>query len=226
MFRTQLPRFYELKDLIADPCAPDAAFQGFETLLAEPHCLAVFASWERELQGLDNAAWQALRDEALPYLSRRSSGGRGWQQLFDILGQARAYNYLKQSVGCSTVRFIPRSNVETPDLEGFLLSGRMLCEVKTVNISDEEVRARKTPAARFNSDQLPEGFFRKLDSDILKAKRQLPANDPACNERHLVYVNICFDDWVGTYRTNYAQQIDQHLRDNPPGVDVRINSEP
>jgi len=44
---------------------------------------------EREFQRLDDAAWEFLKDEALPYLSARDRKGRGWEQLISILNQAR-----------------------------------------------------------------------------------------------------------------------------------------
>ena len=64
MFRKQLPRIYELKDLLDDPPAPDAHFLEFDTLLQNPSRLAAFVPWEREFQGLDDAAWASLKGEA------------------------------------------------------------------------------------------------------------------------------------------------------------------
>jgi hypothetical protein len=65
--RRQLPRLFELRDLIADPASPDEYFQDFETRLqGEPSCLPVFVCWERKLQFLDEEAWKALKNEATP----------------------------------------------------------------------------------------------------------------------------------------------------------------
>src|SRR5580692_10208277 len=107
MFRQQLPRLYELRDLIANPTSPGAYFQNLDNnLQVSPTAMQAFSDREKDFQGLDAAAWAYLKDEAVPYLSRKATNGRGWQQLFDILNQARAYNYLK-SIGCASVRFVP-----------------------------------------------------------------------------------------------------------------------
>ena len=87
------------------------------------------------------AAWVSLKSKACTYLNRNRKA-RGWQQLFNALGEACAYNYLWKYEGFSAVRFIPESNDRTPDLEGVRDHERVLCEVKTINISDDEVGAR------------------------------------------------------------------------------------
>jgi hypothetical protein len=222
--RSQLPRFYELKDLLVDPSHPDAYFQSFENLLRDESCFDTFARWEKELQGLDTDAWQCLKGKASPYLKRKDNC-RGWQQLFDALGEASAYNYLRRSEGCSKVWFVPESDGRTPDLEGVRDGVRVLCEVKTINISDDEVRARRgPPAVRKVSDRLMEGFFRKLDSDISIAKGQLQSYDPGSDARHLLYINICFDDWLGFYGEDYLGQISQHLLATPPNIEVVVKT--
>ena len=220
MFRSRLPRLYELRDLIPDLASPDAYFPAdFETrLMGEPSPLSVFDCWEKKLQFLDEEAWKALKNEAAPYLTRRDPRRR-WRQLFDILGQVDAYRHLR-NIGCSRIRFIPRSATRTPDLEGTLDSGRVLCEVKTINISDAEVDARGKVTSATISSQLDDRFIRKLDLAIATAKDQLHTYDPTGDARHLVYCNIKFDDWVGYYETYYWRQLDQHLSDHPPGVEV------
>ena len=149
--------------------------------------------------------------------------GQKWQQLFDALGEASAYRYLRESVGCSAVRFIPESNDRTPDLEGVRDHERVLCEVKTINISEVEISARRGPTAvRKVKSQLDGGFFRKLDSDIAGAKRQLHSYDANGDAQHLVYIKICFDDWGGFYEEDYLRQIAQHLSEQPPAIDVVV----
>src|ERR1039458_3272431 len=87
---------------------------------------------------------------------------RGWQALFDRLNEAKAYRYLTK-IGCSSVVFIPRTIKQTPDSEGWLEGQQILCEVKTINISDEEVNARRSFAVRSVAGRLewyddPDGF--------------------------------------------------------------------
>ena len=221
-FRSQLPRFYELKDLLTDPSAPTAYFQALDDRLQTPEWLAVFRTWEKQFQGLDNNAWNFLKTEASPYLDKKDPR-RGWQQLYDILGQAHAYNHLKEAVGGVKVAFIPRSEKkgkETPDLEGFFDSGRVLCEVKTINVSVDAISARTDLQVQHITGRLDDAFFHKFDCDITKAKSQLQSYDATHSARWFVHVDVCFDEW--NCRGDYLQQIDQHLKNNPPGVEVVV----
>jgi hypothetical protein len=226
MFATVLPRFFELRGLLADPASPSAYFQDFENLLEkEPLVRKVFARWEKKLQFLDENAWRDQKAEAQPYLIVRDQR-RGWQQLFNVLGQADAYKHLKDA-GWANVRFIPREHRrKTPDLEGSDDLGRILCEVKTISPSDAELNARREPKVRSVERELNASFFRKFRSSIMEAKAQLETYDPNSEARHLVYVRVCFDDWVGYYADDYFRQIDQHLRDNPVlGIEVVVSAD-
>jgi hypothetical protein len=210
MFRSKLSRLYELKDLIADPSSPVSYFQNFDEKLRDSkHIMDVYVGWERVLQCLDEQAWLYLKNEAVPYLMVWDRG-RGWQSLFDILNQAHAYDYLKR-LGCQEIAFISRRAQRTPDLEAWLGESRLLCEVKTLNISDEEVRGRMTVVARSIAICLGGGFFRKLLAAIEQARQQLAAYDPSRSARHIVYVSPRFDDILAECKERYFQQIDQYL---------------
>jgi hypothetical protein len=154
------------------------------------------------LHGLDYKAWEHPKKEALRYLTALDKKGRGWHQLFDILNEARAFNYLK-SLGCTNLRFIPRSNQTSPDLEGSLVSDRVLCEVKTINISDEE-RAFRTgpPKVRSLPITLTGGFLKKLRTTVETAKGQLLAFDYDRAAVHIVYLNVSFDDFLAELKAN------------------------
>src|ERR1700733_8364802 len=221
--RRQLPRLFELKELLTDPGHPDAYFRDFEEHLKDPTCFAAYAIWEKALQSLDRVAWEHLRTRASRYLKHGDVKGRGWQQLFDVLGEALAYRYLREGEGCSIVRFIPETDERTPDLEGLVDHKRVLCEVKTVNISDDEVSGRRGPSLpRKVGNELDAGFLRKLDSDIARARNQLQSYDPNVGAQQLVYINVCFDDFFGLYSEDYLQQIQQHLLQHPPGIKVVV----
>ena len=228
MFRKELPRVYELRDQIEARGSPSAYFQDFDhSLRDQPSKMRAFRALEDELQGLDPASWEFLRKEALPYLTTRDET-RGWQQLFDILNQARAYNFLK-TIGCSSVRFIPacsRDGEKTPDLQGVLDFIKTLCEVKTINISREEAMARDGGIVREIQAQLGQGFFNKLMSDLTQAKEQLEARDPSKVARRIAYIIINFDDFLAEYKERYFQQIDQYLSDNAvPGMEIVFHNQ-
>jgi len=220
MFRAQMPRLYELSDLIGDLRSPNAYFQEFENnLQRSPRAREVYLRWEHDLR-LDDTGWEFLKSEASPYLTRRDPL-RGWEQLFNILNQARAYNYLRK-VGCSDVRFIPRSRQPSPDLEAALNSTRVLCEVKTINPSKKELSARqrdrrKPPVARSCQIQLDAEFFQKLHCVVTQARSQLDAYGSASEVRSInyVYINICFDELADDCKERYYRQIDQYFSTNP-----------
>lgn len=216
MFRVELPRLYELKDCIADPSSPDAYFKNFDhNLASSEHIKDVYLRRERALQGLDAAAWKHLKGEAGRFLTTRDEHARGWQQLFDVLNEAWAYNYLK-SIGCRKLKFIPRSSFQTPDLEGFLGQDRMLCEVKTINISEDEVAFRTGPMkARSIDSSVTLKFLKRLRHKVKIATRQMSAFDATCF--HLVYLNISFDDFFAENKEAYFKQIDDDLLRIPVG---------
>ncbi len=218
-----MSRVYELLDLITDPSEPCAYFQDFDNSIRdEPTKKKVWFAREREFQQLDSESWQFLRNEAQPYLVARDAR-RGWHQLISILNQARAHNYLSEE-GCIGIHIIPKSKIdgkETPDIEGMLNGMQILCEVKTVNISDVEANRRKNGGVGTTVSSLDEGFFKKLTSDIFKAKSQIDSYKGKGKVRSIVFVVLNFDDFLGEYKTDYFGHIDRHLAVNPfPCIDI------
>ena len=109
-----------------------------------------------------------------------------------------------------------------------MCSGKVLCEVKTINISDEEakVRASEKPIVRTTQDQLEKAFFDKLRSCLKKAEKQLKAYDSANSSRLIVYIFIIFDEYpFCEYKEGYFQQIDQDLSENKvTGIELVIHN--
>jgi hypothetical protein len=225
MFRLEMPRVYELKDLIDDPYARTAYFQDFDNSLRDGggSKKKVWLAREHELQQLDADAWLLLKQESLPYLTTCDAKGRGWEQLISILNQARAYNYMVGQGWCG-VRFIPPSKkkrLETPDLEGELNGRKVLCEVKTLNISDLEAAKRQTGGGGSTLDLLDDGFLKKLSSTLSKAKSQMESYDNAEIVKHVAFMIINFDDFLGEYKTEYFAQIDRYLAASClPNIDI------
>lgn len=167
-----LPRIDELRELVENRASPDAYFQKFEQTLNEwPPKKRQFTDLECELQGLDLPAWQHLKKDIAPLLQRRHPT-RGWQPLFDKLNHVNAYNYLA-GMGCTARRFIPESPIsgrKTPDLEAQLGHTKVLCEVKTINISEIEATRRTHGGVGSTEAQVSDGFFKKLTADLRNAK--------------------------------------------------------
>ena len=217
VLRQELSRVFELKNTLSDPATPDAYFQNFEeSLQGNSQKLAAFRKIEAVLSVLDADAWTSLRRTASAHLIRPSANsGRGWQGLFDAFSEARGYAYLR-SVGCSEIRFISRADHPTPDLEATHEGRRVLCEVKTINISDDEAGRRRrvysgTPVASRTPTELGAQYLSKLSKTLANAVRQLEAFDQQRTARRIVFCVLNFDDWVGDYYPAYFREIDAHL---------------
>jgi hypothetical protein len=218
MYRRELPRVFELHDLVMPSSSPGAYFRNFEKSLSEVRQkLKQFRDIEADLQGLDANAWKFLKSEVAPLL-KVEHPTRGWQALFDKLNQAKAFKYLK-AAAYRNVRFIPPSTQQTPDLE----ADGVLCEVKTINASDIEADRRHSRGVGTVTDKLDEGFFRKLSSDLKKAKAQMVSYDPSGDRKHIAYVIPNFDDHLHEYADRYQQQIDGFIAGDPvPGLEVIV----
>jgi hypothetical protein len=225
VYRKTLPRVFELHDLIATPRPPKAYFQNFESSLSEiPQKLKQFCDIERDLQGLDADAWVFLKSEVAPLLVARDPK-RGWQALFDKLNQAKAFNYLK-AAGYQNIRFVPPSAVrgqQTPDLQ----ADGVLCEVKTINISEVEADRRDCGGVGTSTDRLDEGFFRKLSSDLRKARDQMAAYSADGRTKYIAFVIVNFDDSLHEYADRYRPQIDQYVTSVPvPDLEIAFDIKP
>lgn len=217
MSRNLLPRVYELIDLIEDRSNPHAYFQDFEqTICSESLKRQVWTTRESEFSRLDKKSWQFLKQEALPYLASRDSV-RGWAQLISILNQARGYNFLVDE-GYHNVHYIPRSTkegMETPDLEADKGSSKVLCEVKSIQHSQEEAERRTNGDGGSTVMQLDPKFFNKLNFVLKKAKSQMCSFNSSPETRHIAFVDLEFDDLLGEYKNKYFEQIDDFLEKNP-----------
>lgn len=157
-----------------------------------------FQDIEKDLRGLSQCAWSHLKEELLKTLEIRYEY-RGWQPLFDKFNQAKAYNHLS-SIGCENIEFIPvyrqtgKKSRKTPDLQAQIGNQVLLCEVKTINISDDEARHRTEHSVRTIKAYLENGFFEKLRSTLMVAKDQMVAYRSEKNIRRVVYVVLNFDD--------------------------------
>jgi hypothetical protein len=228
MYRNELPRIYELIDQM--PASPDGYFIGFDNTTAEdPIKLKHFLDIEKDLQGLDSTSWEQLKTELIPLLTVRDVR-RGWHQLFEKLNEAKGYNYLVREVGCTNVRFIPRSMLQgrkSPDLEGSLGPTKVFCEVKTINISEVEVSCRNDHTVRSISNRLAEGFFNKLKTALETAGKQMEAHTSIAGARKIVCVIVNYDDLLHEYAQDYSRQIDAFIGGNPvPGLEVFFDSKP
>lgn len=217
MLLKMLPRIFELYGLTEDPSSTADAYFNLPINLQTVCVKEQFNELESYLQKLDEQSWNYLKEKTKPLLSKKDSKrNRGWEGLINIFNQAKAYSYLCD-IGCECVQFIHESctklSRKTPDLRAKLASYNLLCEVKTMNISQDEAERRGT-APLFRPDvQLSKGFFDKLDSNIETARAQLSDYDNYhnLNAKWILYLIINYDDFFKRAEHFYRDQIDAHI---------------
>ena len=206
---SDLHRISQLRDCAIKLNSPKTYFQADDDKFSNPIKRRYFVDLERDFQGLDVQAWEHLKNEACPRLRQRDSK-RGWQQLFDILNEAKGYNYLKR-IGCTDIRFVPRASTRTPDLQAALEGAKVLCDVKTINISKDEAERRTNHGVGTITRELSNEFFKKLSDDIQNASSQMHAFNSENDAHRIIYVVVNFDDNLHEYAEDYRTQIEAHL---------------
>lgn len=229
MFRGQLPRIYELRGLLPKPTPVGAYFQSLDESLAKtPQKMKQYRDLEAVLQVLDDSAWSTLKAEVKPLLTAKHPL-RGWQPLFDKLNEANAYAHLAR-VGCTGIRFIPRSKTKgrrTPDLEASERDRRVLCEVKTINRSEGAVHRFANNDVFDVSDHLPTEFFEKLERVLNEALDQMSAYCSQADTWRIAYVIVNYDDRLHEYEDRYRVQLGDFLSQRkPPSLDVAFDIKP
>lgn len=212
-------RLLELREGSIALNSASAYFRADDDKLTDPYTVEFFAEVDRNLAMLPEDAWQQIKSDLLSRIALRDPK-RSWQQFFDTFNEVRAYNYL-QGMGCKDIRFIPRAkikNLKTPDLAAMHDEAPILCEVKTINTSEQELHRRATGGVGSTSLVVDEKLLEKLSRDIATAKTQMDAYNPYA--RQLAYVVINFDDWAGDCAEEHLAQIEDFLNGLRPGIDV------
>jgi hypothetical protein len=217
---SEFPRLSELRREAGDPSPYYFDVEDANRIQAK-HVREI----ESDLQGLDATAWELLKQDLIP-LVKKPQPERGWQQLLSKLNEAKGYNYLVR-IGCADVQFVPRSSSRTPDLKGRLGSSTVLCEVKTINPSDDEFKARKDHSVRSIVTELPIEFFNKLRSILQTARNQLTIYSQGAETKKIVYLIIDYDDILHEYAPTYSAQLAAFIASNPvPGLDIELDIKP
>jgi hypothetical protein len=228
MFRDEFPRIFELHDSLPTPLPEGVAFPALDqTIIQYPQKRKFLRDIEAELQGLDVSAWAAIKAKLTPLPKKHKM--RVLQPLYDTLNEAKGYNYLAR-IGRANVHFIPESAIKgqkTPDLGADAQGRKVLCDVKTINISEKEIDRRRSGGVGINTDQLDSGFLGKLKSNLEHAKAQMLAYDPDGTVRKIAYVVVNYDDGLHEYADRYWPQITKFVTDNPIlGLEVEFGIKP
>ena len=217
---SKFPRLSELRREAGDP-SPYYFDVEDANEIQEKHVQEI----EADLQGLDSAAWESFKQDLIP-LVNKPERERGWQPLLNKLNEAKGYNYLVR-IGCSDVEFVPRSSSRSPDLRGRLGSSAVLCEVKTINPSDDEFESRENHSVRSIVFHLGIGFFNKLRFTLENASDQMTVYSQDTATKKIAYLVINYDDILHEYAATYSTQVAAFIANNPvPGLDIELDIKP
>jgi hypothetical protein len=212
-------RLLELREASIALNSPSAYFRADDDKFTNPMKVGYFTEVDRDLAMLPEDAWKQIKVDLINRIAVRDPT-RDWQPLFDTFNEVRAYNYL-QGTGCGDIRFIPRAKVKklkTPDLAAAHDGTPILCEVKTINISERELHRRAAGGAGSSSVVVEEKLLEKLSRDITAAKNQMDAYN--ADARKIAYVVINFDDRAGDCAEEHLAQIENFYRTLRSGVDL------
>jgi len=200
----EYPKLYEL---YCESNQANAAnyFEDFESELRSPQAQSADKQLEVELEQLEDIAWQELKQKTLNYVAVKNER-RAWSQLFDILDETKGYHYLK-SEGCKKIHFIPEcKGSKTPDIRAQCGRYIALLDVKTINVSDEEINYlrynrehRDNPRLREPGlESIKQRIRRRIKDAVEQGRKQLfeyaerwcPADSP---KRMIIYIIIHLD---------------------------------
>lgn len=174
---------------------------------------------ENDLRSLDQNAWEYLRDKARRIAVQKHKVRR-WQALFDCLDEAKGYSFLRE-LGCDEIKFVPTSKTKTPDLQARLDGRLVLCEVKTINASDDGVGRRNAGGIQRHENSVSDKLLAKVARTVESARDQILefASDRDC--RKIVFLILMFDDLLREYAPEYDAQVRAYVSKQSLG-DVEV----
>lgn len=199
----RMRRLNELVDLVRDRYSKDDFFATFRESCREDRCKAhAYRTYEDALRFLDERSWDTLKMKAIRHF-RQHRTGQLKQGFFDQLNEAFAYRHLVRR-GYHHVQILQEDGNPVPDLSYFDGTQQLYCEVKTIDISGDEINRRTSCEAYSNAyASLEAPFFKKLRDHLTKARSQLKTR----NAEGIVYVIMVFDDITFEHYRNYRRQL-------------------
>jgi len=202
-------RFRELITAIRKKYSSDKFFADFEeTYRLEPTRLRHYRSYDEALRLLDDESWKILEEKAIKHFKNERRGQRK-EGFFNQLNEAFAYRYLLRR-GCQNIRFIKEATEKTPDISFVDRGIEGYCEVKTIGLSDAEIRRRETPGIKDHNVyfDLSTKIKRTLEDDVRQAWEQIHSR----GENGLVFILIRFDDIASDNDKRHRKQLIEFCR--------------
>lgn len=170
-----------------------------------------YLAYESALVKLDEASWIVLKEKSIQHFKNHRPGQLK-TGFFAQLNEAFAYRFLV-SHGYTDIKFVLEGQTKTPDITFKTQDEIGFCEVKSLGISDEEIKLRDSNECIDGSlyTNLSPEFIRKLEYTIQKAKNQIGS----LSGESLVYIVIEFDDFTYEYLSEYRKQLQGFLSAHP-----------
>jgi hypothetical protein len=196
-------RFLELAKAVRLRYPNDQFFDQLDhRLVSTPGVAKQYAEYEDAFEIIDDESWKILMVKAVNhFLDHRK--GQLKQGFFNQLNDAFAYRYLVSS-GCQDVAILAEDGLPCPDISYRDNAGnRRFCEVKTINISENEI-ARRSSKQIFSSTSLYGTLgptcIKKLSEAMDMAAKQMDARGGI----GLTYILMHFDDCTLDFLESYA----------------------
>lgn len=204
-----MTRITELVNALKQAHPTDRFFEDFaESCRNDESKRRHYRTYDDALRLLDAESWQILKDKAVKHFMNHRSGQRK-QGFFNQLNEAFAYRHLVRQ-RCSDVRMLSETHSPTPDIRYNEAGHIKYCEVKTLGISDEEIKHRGAASGRYlNYARLGNGFFNKFQDAFDMARRQIAAH----GTEGLAYFVVIWDDFALDYYSEYRRQLISYCRE-------------
>lgn len=195
-----------IRELVAAATAKyprDTFFERFEDSCRKNDAKRkAYRTYEDALRVLDNDSWDVLKGKAVSHF-RDHRSGQLKQGFFNQLNEAFAYRHLVRN-GFTDVQVLRETGRRTPDIRYRDRGKLKFCEVKTINISDEEITRRGSKEAFSNIYvRLSDSFLSKFTSTVSQARDQVVT----AGDRGLVYVIVLWDDFALDNYDTYRKQL-------------------
>jgi hypothetical protein len=114
-----------------------------------------------------------------------------------------------------------RQNEKTPDLAAEHRGQQVLCDVKTINRSNNEVERARTGGVATSPERVPDELVAKIRKTAESARDQIICYDPGGTAQRIAYFAVSYDEQE--YSTLYQAQLKHEFSTNPvKGIQVII----
>lgn len=179
------------------------------TIESESTARVQFSEYERAFAALDEHSCEVLKRKAISHFKGHRTGQLK-QGFFHQLNEAFAFQYLSKR-RVTDIRLLEEDGSKKPDIEFKRRGSLWHCEVKSIGISEDEIK-RFGGGNSFDAScylRLSKEFFAKLSRSLSVADQQIHAMDT----KGLIFVVVRFDDFTSAHRQEYRNQLIEYLRD-------------